>query len=314
MNPIAENVRIRQIASALHKKHFGMLLLMSLMAAGLCLLLLVTGLVILFITTGGPWSSTARYADAAGNNLPYCLGLWGVLLVVALAGSGLLQGLFSAMLRLCRGDDAVPVGHVFSRMRYSLKAFGVNLWCTAAVLLWSLPGFLTMMGGSMFWAVGIDSITGELTLTPGEQQVIGAVILAGMALCAGLAIPTIFRHMLAPVILADEPAIWLWDCAARSRAMTKGRKWQLFRLILPSLLMLAAVWMGASAPTGLGLQYLPGDFAAGLICTVIPFLACVVMLIVVIRAALCLCMFYLIRTPAEASACITNEKAKETEP
>ena len=139
MNRLVENVRIRQIASALHKKHFGKLLLMPLMAAGLCLLLLVTGLVILFVATGGPWSSTARYANAYGGNLPYQLGLWGVLLLVALVGSGLLQGLLSAMLRLCRSDDAVPVGHVFSRMRYSPKALGVNLWCTAAVEPARLP-------------------------------------------------------------------------------------------------------------------------------------------------------------------------------
>ncbi len=314
MNHLVENVRIRQIASALHKKHFGKLLLMSLIAVGLCLLLLATGLVILFVTTGGPWSSTARYADAAGHNSPYILGLWGVLLIVSLVCSGLLQGLLSAMLHLCRGDEAVPVGHVFSRMRCSLKAFGMNLWCMAAVLLWSLPGYLLMMGGSMFWAVCIDSLTGELSLTPGEQQVIGAVILAGIALCICLAIPAIFRHMLAPVILADEPSAWVWDCAVRSKAMTKGRKWQLFRLILPFLLVLAAVWMGASALMAAGLRYLPGDFAAGLFSTVLPLLVCAAGLILAIRAALCICLFYQLRTPAEISACITNEKAKETEP
>jgi len=308
MNRLVENVRIRQIASALHKKHFGKLLLMSLMAAGLCLLLLVTGLVILFAATGGPWSSTARYANAYGGNLPYQLGLWGVLLLAALVGSGLLQGLLSAMLRLCRGDDAVPVGHVFSRMRYSPKALGVNLWCTAAVLLWSLPGYLLMMGGSMFWAVAIDSITGELALTPGEQQIIGAVILAGMALCIGLALPAIFRHLLAPIILADAPATVPWDCAACSKVMTKGRKWQLFRLLLPCLLMLVAVWMGASALMTVGLQYLHGDFAAGLVCTLLPLMAAAAGLILAIRAALCVCTFYLIRTTAEASAEITNEK------
>lgn len=223
------------------------------------------------------------------------------------------------MLRLCRGDEAIPVEQVFSGMRHSLKALGMNLWICAAVLLWMLPGYLLMMGGAMFWAVGIDSLTGELTLTPSEQQIIGCVILAGLALCIGLAVPAIFRHALAPFLLADEPSAWIWDCAARSKALMKGRKWQLFRLILPFLLALAALWLGASALTDAGLRFLPGDFASGLIHTVLPLLTCAGTLVIAIRAALCVCLFCLHRIGhsqvilAEASASITNDKAKETD-
>lgn len=317
MNRLADTIRIRETAKQLHRRHFGKLLLMGLAAAGICLALMLAGMAILLITTGGPWWSTARYLDASGINQPYRLGLAALQLIVFLTGSGLLLGLLQAMLRLCRGED-VSVGKVFSGMRHSLKALGMNLWICTAILLWALPGFLLTMGGAMFWAVCIDSLTGELTLTPEEQQIIGAVILAGMILSCLLGIPAIFRHALAPLSLADDPSAGIWDCAASSKARMKGRKWQLFRLLLPFLLAIAALWLGASALADVSLRFLPGDFVSGLVSTVLFLLACAGTLVIVLRGALCMCLFHLgipsPVTPAEASAFITNDKAKETEP
>lgn len=321
MSTAAENILIRQKAVRLLRKHFGKLLLMALLAVSLCLTLLVFGLLILFVTTGGPWSSTAHVTNAVGINHPYTFGLWVLWLLVAFVGSGLLQGLISTMLRLCRGDESSKQGYIFSCMRYSPKAFGLSLWCAAALLLWMIPGYLLMMGGSMFGAVAIDSNTGVLHLTPQEQQVIGAVILCGLILCTVLGIPAFFRHMLAPFMLSDEPSAWIWDCAARSKAMMKGRKWQLFRLLLPDVLLLAALVMSLLALGDIGLRLFRSDLASGLINTLLPLLCLALLLIFLVRTLLSLCLFYLLckdagpmpAPPADSSAAIPNGKVKETD-
>ena len=66
MNRLADTIRILETAKHLHRRHFGKLLLMGLAAAGICLALMLAGMAILLITTGGPWWSTARYLDASG--------------------------------------------------------------------------------------------------------------------------------------------------------------------------------------------------------------------------------------------------------
>lgn len=320
MTPAAENVLIRKTASRLHRKHCGKLLLMSLLGAGLCLTMLVFGTFVLIAATGGPWMSTAHSVNATGINRPYCIGLWALLLLIVLVGGGLLQGLISTMLRLCRSDDALKQGHIFSRMRYSPRAFGLSLWCSAAILLWIVPGMMLMMGSYLFWAVSIDSHTGVLMLSSQEQQLVGAVLLCGLALCVGLALPVVFRHMLAPVIMADEPSAGIWDCAARSKVMMKGRKWQLFRLLLPILLVLTCVLLALSALGDLGLRTFHDDLTAGLISTLQPVLCLCATLLFSVRALLCLCLFYLLRknthhtswTSAASSAAQTLKKQRRS--
>lgn len=150
----------------------------------------------------------------------FCNLLYAV--VAGLVFSGLTLGRCREYLDAARGGVVSPKA-VFSLMRYSFKGWRLFLLCVFKVALWALPGLITF---------GL-----ACALIAGTESTAGLVLLwLGFILIFALTIPAYLRYSLAAYVLCDEPENGVIASLRLSKALMKGRKWQYFKLLMPTIL------------------------------------------------------------------------------
>lgn len=155
------------------------------------------------------------------------------MLVVLLIGV-ILQPLcygFQAEALVAAGGGTPRVGGLFPYFRHVLKIVGLHLWIGIKIALWALPGFLVAME-----AVTLKNF--------GLQQYIPWLVMAALAVMLALVIPAALRYSLASWVLSQDPSCGVFACVRESKNLTKGRKWQLFRLQIPIFWNSVGVYCG----------------------------------------------------------------------
>ncbi len=296
-NLTVENVYTRQKAKELTQKYLGKLLGLMVTAVGIPYVISMVGIpcVISMVASSLQMLTKSEPVLAIGG---FVLSLANMLL-----SSGLVLGLYSAMIDLCRGDDTVTVGRVFSRMGECLKAFGLNLWVGLKIMLWALPAYALMIALVFF---ALDAVKDSAVMA-GEasvwlQTLLMISPLVVMVLVCALVVPAALRYMLSVYILADKPETGVFDCVNQSKAMMQGHKWQAFKLTLPIVLIMLVVLLVITVAVGslgalLGLN--PNSFGFSIIMMIVTFVA---MLYYMIRMYLCYALFYLKRTATQEPA------------
>lgn len=232
----AENVQTRKTAKVLMQAHRWPLLGMIAVALGIPVVLSMTVSMLLVPLVA---RMPILYEMLA---LPATVG-------ISILTCGLMMGMLSAMIGLCRDGEKVTVGAVFRRMSMTFKAFGLNMWVALKAFLWMLPGYGLMMLALIALMVlviivygGVDLATLPFSL---EAFIIAVYSLmgVGMVLMLALGLPASYRYMLSLYILADKPDTRINDCVKQSKAMMKGHKWQAFKLIIPIFLVMFVMMM-----------------------------------------------------------------------
>ncbi len=300
-NKSVENVYTRSKANVLSKQHFWKLVGMMAIIFGVSFA--ITFLGEMALTARLPVDSTTGYVDS-GAAAGYTLGTLLMSLMSGLVSGGLGLGMTAAMLKICKGEENVTVGAVFSRMGQCLKMFGLSLWVGLKTIFWALPGYAVMIAGVV---VG--------TMTTNVQSVEEAaptmvLLIAGMVLMVALIIPAVYRYILSTYVLADEEDRSVFECVNLSKQMMKGHKWQAFKLIVPYILIMYAVIFGAMIVVAIVASMMPDSPVVLLIMTVLPLLLMVgCMLYFSIRAGMSYCLFYLKRRKELESGEETAEEA-----
>lgn len=274
------------------------------------------GTMLLAHLTGAQWETTTlpySYETSIDPDTmtPAFLGGFAVMmLVIVLLGTGLNLGLLRAMTDIARGQEKVPVGRVFSRMKSCLKGVGLSIWVGFKTMLWALPGIAVMMAVTIFIVSGAQAEAVAADLTAAEASMLMLVSLMPllmMGLIFALVIPAMLRYFLSTYVLADEPSTGVFACVRKSKAMMKGHKWQLFKLTIPYLLKLYG-WMFliiiVMSVVMVLIQQVQSE-AMGIVAIVVVIAAYVVllwkMLVYALRSQVAFCVFYLKRkgeTPA----------------
>lgn len=286
-NLSVENVYIRQEAKELTKKYFWKLLGMVAIAFAIPYALLMGG---------------SAATSLLGTDHPIYAVLPLVLMVfIMLLMCGLMLGMISALIDLCRHDGNVTVGRVFSRMGQCLKAFGLGMWVSLKVFLWMLPGYALVIVGAIMSFGSVDSTTG--TISESSAALLGLATIAGVILIFALAFPAAFRYMLSTYILADKPDTGVFECVKQSKAMMKGHKWQAFKLVMPVMLVMYVVMMVPTMVFSV-LMNVVGSSAALVTVVIIVMVVVMIaaMLYYLIRMQLCYALFYLRRSQGPAPA------------
>ena len=291
-NLSVENVYTRASAKELTKKYFWKLLGMLAIVLG--------------ITYAIAFGGTALLA-LGGNETVFAIGYIVLMFVMVLVASGLSMGLYAAMIDLCRGNETVTVGRVFSRMGKCLKAFGLSLWVGLKTFLWMLPGYAVMLAAPFVMLGSMDTTTG--TISESAAGTMALFMFGGMLLMFILAFPAAYRYMLSTYILADKPETGVFESVRQSKAMMKGHKWQAFKLVLPIILIMYVVVLVLSVAMGAVMALLANTPAAMTILSIVLMVVIIAaMLYYMIRMYLCYTLFYLKRvedqnpeqeTPAE---------------
>lgn len=283
-NLSVENVYTRSAAKELTRKHFWKLLGMML-----------TVLIVTYAVMLGGMALTSPLFSSSSSAIPAILLSLVVYFASLLIASGLGLGMTSAMLDICRGEEAVPVRRVFSRMSSCLKGLGLSLWVGLKILLWALPSYAVIIAA----AIPLSSSSYS-----SEGSVIALTIMPLLAIICALAlvIPAAYRYMLSTYVLADKPATGVFDCVKQSKDMMKGHKWQAFKLVVPLFLILYAAIFGYSIIVSLLIAAL-GDTAAAAILAIVLFIGIMILaLYFSLRIALGYCLFYLKRSEPQETA------------
>ncbi len=285
-NLTVENVYTRHKAKELTKKHFWKLLGMMLIVGVIVYGIMFAGMALLGLTNPDTASVSMDAAAASGEISPaFMIGYIVMMLVITLVGGGLGLGITSAMIDLCRGTETVTVGRVFSRMSQCLKAFGLSLWVGLKTLLWMLPGYVLTGVGFYF------------VIRTGDEMLTTLLPLCSMILLFALTIPAVYRYMLSTYILADKPDTGVFACVNESKALMKGHKWQAFKLVIPTLLILYGLMIVFVLIVALLLAVVVDVSAALTVILAILFFVAFFGLVLyfAIRVGLAYCVFYLNR-------------------
>lgn len=276
-NLSVENVYTRAAAKELTKKHFWKLLGMLAIMLGITYAILLGGSALLSVV---------------GNEVVMVIGMIVLLLVMVLIAAGLGMGFYSAMIDLCRGNEDVTVGRVFSRMRQCPKACGLSLWISLKTFLWMLPGYLVILVSAFAVLSFVEPTTG--TVSEGTASLMTLLPVIGMILMFALVIPAVYRYMLATYILADKPETGVFECVRQSKATMKGHKWQAFKLVLPIVLIMYVVMLVLSVAFGAAIGLLANTPVAMTILSIVLMIAVIgADLYYMIRMYLCYALFYL---------------------
>ena len=278
-NLSVENVYTRASAKELTKKYFWKLLGMLAIVLG--------------ITYAIAFGGTALLA-LGGNETVFAIGYIVLMFVMVLVASGLSMGLYAAMIDLCRGNEDVTVGRVFSRMGKCLKACGLSLWVGLKTFLWMLPGYAVMLAAPFVMLGSMDTTTG--TISESAAGTMALFMFGGMLLMFILGFPAAYRYMLSTYILADKPETGVFESVRQSKAMMKGHKWQAFKLVLPIILIMYVVVLVLSVAMGAVMALLANTPAAMTILSIVLMVVIIAaMLYYMIRMYLCYTLFYLKR-------------------
>ena len=285
-NLSVENVYIRASAKELTKKYFWKLLGMLAIVLG--------------ITYAIAFGGTALLA-LGGNETVFAIGYIVLMVVMVLVASGLSMGLYAAMIDLCRGNEDVTVGRVFSRMGKCLKAFGLSLWVGLKTFLWMLPGYAVMLAAPFVMLGSMDTTTGAIPESAAGTMAL--LMFGGMLLMFILGIPAGYRYMLSTYILADNPDTGVFESVRQSKAMMKGHKWQAFKLVLPIILIMYVIVLVLSVAMGAVMALLANTPAAMTILSIVLMVVIIAaMLYYMIRMYLCYTLFYLKRVEEQNPA------------
>lgn len=183
------------------------------------------------------FADTMTFAKEKG---PLVLGLS---LMVLIASPVLTLGMINALLHVLRKKE-FTAGIVLSRVKYLLKALGLELLIAWKLFVWMLPGVM-LMSASLFLPRTLMTLT----------MIVGLAALVIMGVRAG------YSYALSVFVLADEPETRIRDCIRRSRNVMQGRRMEMFSLeisflgwqILLSYVQLMLMGFGAIIGLTLGM-------------------------------------------------------------
>ena len=310
-NLSVENIYTRQKAKELTKKNFWRLLGMMMLTGLIVSVLVYGGIALLSYLTDAQWVTTVQaYSYQATINpasigAEFTIGFIVLMIVATLLGTGLNLGLLRAITDVARDAEKVPVGRVFSRMKYFLKGWCLSLWVGFKTMLWALIVYLPVGFIGFGIAVAGDPQSAQLNET--TAMLMTMLPLFAIILVFALVIPAMLRYFLSTYVLADEPSTGVFECVRQSKAMMKGHKWQLFKLTIPYLLKMYG-WMfliiavfAAVMAVGQNVQSDAVSIIAAVVMLASYVLLLVKLLVYALRSQVAFCVFYLKRkgeTPA----------------
>lgn len=310
-NLSVENIYTRQKAKELTKKNFWRLLGMMMLTGLIVSVLVYGGIALLSYLTDAQWVTTVQaYSYQATINpasigAEFTIGFIVLMIVATLLGTGLNLGLLRAITDVARDTEKVPVGRVFSRMKYFLKGWCLSLWVGFKTMLWALIVYLPVGFIGFGIAVAGDPQSAQLNET--TAMLMTMLPLFAIILVFALVIPAMLRYFLSTYVLADEPSTGVFECVRQSKAMMKGHKWQLFKLTIPYLLKMYG-WMfliiavfAAVMAVGQNVQSDAVSIIAAVVMLASYVLLLVKLLVYALRSQVAFCVFYLKRkgeTPA----------------
>lgn len=310
-NLSVENIYTRQKAKELTKKNFWRLLGMMMLTGLIVSVLVYGGIALLSYLTDAQWVTTVQaYSYQATINpasigAEFTIGFIVLMIVATLLGTGLNLGLLRAITDVARDTEKVPVGRVFSRMKYFLKGWCLSLWVGFKTMLWALIVYLPVGFIGFGIAVAGDPQSAQLNET--TAMLMTMLPLFAIILVFALVIPAMLRYFLSTYVLADEPSTGVFECVRQSKAMMKGHKWQLFKLTIPYLLkmygwmfLIIAVFTAVMA-VGQNVQSDAVSIIAAVVMLASYVLLLVKLLVYALRSQVAFCVFYLKRkgeTPA----------------
>lgn len=295
-NLTVENVYTRHKAKELARKHFWKLLGMMLIVGVIVYAIYGAGLALVAQLPGAiattELTTTSASFNVDGSGAPYVLAMLALILLVMLISGGLGLGLTSAMLGICRGDESVTVGRVFSRMGQCLKALGLSLWVGLKTMLWALPVYA--LGGVATYLI-LSSMSGEMGDAATTMLMLIPILI--MVLVFALVIPAFYRYMLSNYVLADKPDTGIRNCVKESKALMAGHKWQAFKLVIPIILALYGVMIVMVLVFGLLMAALAEVSEVLQVILAVLLMVAFIGLVVyfAIRMSLAYCLFYLNR-------------------
>ena len=313
-NLSVENIYTRQKAKELTKKNFWRLLGMMMLTGLIVSVLVYGGIALLSYLTDAQWVTTVQaYSYQATINpasigTEFTIGFIVLMIVTTLLATGLNLGLLRAITDVARDTEKVPVGRVFSRMKYFLKGWCLSLWVSFKTMLWALPGILLMAVMTVFIVTSANAEAADvLAGSEAAYLAMSFLPLVMMLLIFALVIPAMLRYFLSIYVLADEPSTGVFECVRQSKAMMKGHKWQLFKLTIPYLLKMYG-WMfliiavfAAVMAVGQNVQSDAVSIIAAVVMLASYVLLLVKLLVYALRSQVAFCVFYLKRkgeTPA----------------
>ena len=310
-NLSVENIYTRQKAKELTKKNFWRLLGMMMLTGLIVSVLVYGGIALLSYLTDAQWVTTVQaYSYQATINpasigTEFTIGFIVLMIVTTLLATGLNLGLLRAITDVARDTEKVPVGRVFSRMKYFLKGWCLSLWVGFKTMLWALIVYLPVGFIGFGIAVAGDPQSAQLNET--TAMLMTMLPLFAIILVFALVIPAMLRYFLSTYVLADEPSTSVFECVRQSKAMMKGHKWQLFKLTIPYLLKMYG-WMfliiavfAAVMAVGQNVQSDAVSIIAAVVMLASYVLLLVKLLVYALRSQVAFCVFYLKRkgeTPA----------------
>ena len=310
-NLSVENIYTRQKAKELTKKNFWRLLGMMMLTGLIVSVLVYGGIALLSYLTDAQWVTTVQaYSYQATINpasigTEFTIGFIVLMIVTTLLATGLNLGLLRAITDVARNAEKVPVGRVFSRMKYFLKGWCLSLWVGFKTMLWALIVYLPVGFIGFGIAVAGDPQSAQLNET--TAMLMTMLPLFAIILVFALVIPAMLRYFLSTYVLADEPSTGVFECVRQSKAMMKGHKWQLFKLTIPYLLKMYG-WMfliiavfAAVMAVGQNVQSDAVSIIAAVVMLASYVLLLVKLLVYALRSQVAFCVFYLKRkgeTPA----------------
>ena len=237
------------------------------------------------------------------------IGYFVLLILISLVSVGLSLGMTRAMIDLCRGDEDVTVGRVFSRMGSCLKGVGLNIWVSLKIIAWALPVY-AMIGVAAFFLAGSAKLETVSAQSEGLYVLVTMLPLIAIIAVIALVIPAAFRYMLSTYVLADVPATGVFACVRQSKAMMKGHKWQAFKLVIPMILMMYLIMFGIMFALMIGTTVFAEAAPAALavLGVVLAIVMVVMILIYAMRMAMAYCLFYLKRKGDVSPAPVEEEE------
>ncbi len=136
----------------------------------------------------------------------------GLSLMVLIVSPVLTLGMINALLHALRRQE-FTAAIALSRVRYVLKALGLELLIAVKLFAWMLPG-LALMIISVFLPKALMALT----------MVVGMIVMIVLGVMAG------YRYAMAMFVLADEPDAGVLGCIRRSCEVMRRRKMELFCL------------------------------------------------------------------------------------
>ena len=300
-NPLTmQNIYLRQRGKEHARRHYGRLLVMSLLVYGIVLaleeLLTLVGDALMAQESAAFAAAVSQYTarDTIGTsdtllnafadlllspkyllfNLAYIAG-------VSLLSNGLNLGYIDQQLLVGKGSQPHVRG-LFSRMKQCFKALRLNLWIYLKIFLWTLPGL-----GAMAIAL-IVTLMGY-----GESGTL--LLLGSYALLFALPIPASLRYSLSMYILAENPDMGVIDCVNESIYLMKGHKRQLFKLGVPCIFIMMALFMATCFVGGMTLALLGLD-NSDLAMSLLTELSILVIILFMPRLNMTYALFYLLRS------------------